>query len=219
MSWLLLNDLTVAAPGHVVALPNLWWQLATIITCGRLAAVMIPEFTKVFTSSHSKHVHEIVTASREGGPSLTILSGIVAGNFSAFWKGLLIAGLMAMAFYVSTFELVHVMGQDGSIFAFCLVAFGFLCMSPAIIAVDNYGRVTDNAQSVFELAQTEHIPAIKDEIRRDFGFEPNFERGKHYLEANDSAGNTFKATAKPVLIGTAVVGSTTMIFSIILLLR
>ncbi len=219
MSWLLLNDLTVKAGVLETPLPHLWWQLATIISCGTLAAVLIPEFTKVFTSSHSKHVHEIVTASREGGPSLTILSGIVAGNFSAFWKGLLIAGLMAMAFYVSTFELVHVMGQDGSIFAFGLVAFGFLCMGPVNIAVDSYGPVTDNAQSVFELAQTEHIPGIKDEIRRDFGFEPNFERGKHYLEANDSAGNTFKATAKPVLIGTAVVGSTTMIFSIILLLR
>jgi Na+/H+-translocating membrane pyrophosphatase len=339
MSWLLIHDLSV----NGTAMPSLWWQLATIISCGTLAAVLIPEFTKVFTSSHSKHVHEIVTASREGGASLTILSGLVAGNFSAFWKGILIAGLMAGAFYVSTLpgginevmqvrlnqyssptlnalpeaqkkpikreldaiqarqsptleslkddkghldtktiklieteikplaaspkkfetsatltslpaekradiltELTAIETQKsptlatldpmtravieaevrstsklvgvGSIFAFGLVAFGFLCMGPVNIAVDSYGPVTDNAQSVFELAQTEHIPGIHAEIKRDFGFEPDFERGKHYLEANDSAGNTFKATAKPVLIGTAVVGATTMIFSIILLL-
>jgi Na+/H+-translocating membrane pyrophosphatase len=330
MSWLLISDLEVAGK----AMPNLWWQLATIISCGTLAAVLIPEFTKVFTSSHSKHVHEIVTASREGGASLTILSGLVAGYFSAFWKGLLIAGLMGGAFFISLQGLHDVMmvhltpaqsttldylpeatkdkikkqlavpqeekeelhsatlnglkdadtkakitkelneswkekkeahsatldGLDavvkaeikkeleqpysatleglqdqetkrrikaelasnlvgvGSIFAFGLVAFGFLCMGPVNIAVDSYGPVTDNAQSVFELAQTEHIPGIKEEIKRDFGFDPDFERGKHYLEANDSAGNTFKATAKPVLIGTAVVGATTMIFSIILLL-
>ena len=224
MSWLLIRDLSV--DGN--ALPNLWWQLASIISCGTLAAVLIPEFTKVFTSSHSKHVHEIVIASREGGPSLTILSGLVAGNFSAFWKGMLIMGLMAGAYFVSQQGLDHVMlaqlepGQPpvgvGSIFAFGLVAFGFLCMGPVTIAVDSYGPVTDNAQSVFELAQTEKIPGIREEIMRDFGFEPDFERGKHYLEANDSAGNTFKATAKPVLIGTAVVGATTMIFSIILLL-
>jgi K(+)-stimulated pyrophosphate-energized sodium pump len=229
MSWLLIADLSV--PGVDPAITHqLWWQLATIISCGTLAAVLIPEFTKIFTSSHSKHVHEIVTASREGGASLTILSGLVAGYFSAFWMGLLIAGLMAGAYFVSLLGLDHVMqvGLDpahpeiltgvGSIFAFGLVAFGFLCMGPVNIAVDSYGPVTDNAQSVFELAQTENIPGIKDEIRRDFGFEPDFERGKHYLEANDSAGNTFKATAKPVLIGTAVVGATTMIFSIILLL-
>jgi K(+)-stimulated pyrophosphate-energized sodium pump len=216
MSWLLIGDMKVG--GDV--LHNLWWQLATIISCGTLAAVLIPEFTKIFTSSHSKHVHEIVTASREGGASLTILSGIVAGNFSAFWKGILIATLMAGAFFVSKMELdsSHMMGDHAPIFAFGLVAFGFLCMGPVNIAVDSYGPVTDNAQSVFELAQTEKIPGIKDEIKRDFGFEPDFERGKHYLEANDSAGNTFKATAKPVLIGTAVVGATTMIFSIILLL-
>jgi K(+)-stimulated pyrophosphate-energized sodium pump len=224
MSWLLIGDLQVGG----VTLHHLWWQLATIISCGTLAAVLIPEFTKVFTSAHSKHVHEIVTASREGGTSLTILSGIVAGNFSAFWKGILIAGLMAGAYFVSLIDLHHVMtvtlvkGQPpqnvGPIFAFGLVAFGFLCMGPVNIAVDSYGPVTDNAQSVFELAQTEHIPGIKEEIKRDFGFEPDFERGKHYLESNDSAGNTFKATAKPVLIGTAVVGATTMIFSIILLL-
>ncbi|MBX7103635.1 MAG: sodium-translocating pyrophosphatase [Gemmataceae bacterium] len=227
MSWLLIKDIAVGGK----ALPDLWWQLASIISCGTLAAVLIPEFTKVFTSSHSKHVHEIVTASREGGASLTILSGIVAGNFSAFWKGILIAGLMGGAFFFSQMDLRTVMQvqldpigapgkltEVGSIFAFGLVAFGFLCMGPVNIAVDSYGPVTDNAQSVFELAQTEHIPGIKEEIKRDFGFDPDFERGKHYLEANDSAGNTFKATAKPVLIGTAVVGATTMIFSIILLL-
>jgi K(+)-stimulated pyrophosphate-energized sodium pump len=229
MSWLLIRGLTV--PGVDPArTESLWWQLATIISCGTLAAVLIPEFTKIFTSSHSKHVHEIVTASREGGPSLTILSGIVAGNFSAFWKGMLIAALMAGAYFVSLQGLGEVMKVSldpvnpskltdvGSIFAFGLVAFGFLCMGPVNIAVDSYGPVTDNAQSVFELAQTEQIPGIHEEIQRDFGFNPDFERGKHYLEANDSAGNTFKATAKPVLIGTAVVGATTMIFSIILLL-
>ncbi len=224
MSWLLIGDMEVGGERQ----DWLWAQLASIISCGTLAAVLIPEFTKVFTSSHSKHVHEIVTASREGGPSLTILSGLVAGNFSAFWNGILIAGLMTMAFFVSqmgldgimTVELIH--GEPpvgvGSIFAFGLVAFGFLCMGPVNIAVDSYGPVTDNAQSIFELAQTESIPGIKEEIKRDFGFEPDFVRGKHYLEANDSAGNTFKATAKPVLIGTAVVGATTMIFSIVLLL-
>jgi K(+)-stimulated pyrophosphate-energized sodium pump len=224
MSYLLISDIIVSNK----ALPDLWWQLATIISCGTLAAVLIPEFTKIFTSSHSKHVHEIVTASREGGASLTILSGLVAGNFSAFWKGILIAGLMAGAYFVSLQGLNDLMkvelvrGQPlvgvGSIFAFGLVAFGFLCMGPVNIAVDSYGPVTDNAQSVFELAQTEKIPGIKKEIERDFGFVPDFEVGKHYLESNDSAGNTFKATAKPVLIGTAVVGATTMIFSIILLL-
>ncbi len=225
MSWLLISDIAVIRGTVTTALPNLWWQLALIISCGTLAAVLIPEFTKVFTSSHSKHVHEIVTASREGGASLTILSGIVAGNFSAFWKGMLIMGLMAGAYFVSQLGhatgqgLTAIMGPHGSIFAFGLVAFGFLCMGPVNIAVDSYGPVTDNAQSVFELAQTESIPGISDEIKRDFGFTPDFHQGKHYLEANDSAGNTFKATAKPVLIGTAVVGATTMIFSIILLLQ
>jgi K(+)-stimulated pyrophosphate-energized sodium pump len=228
MSWLLISDLKVGD----TPFPNLWWQLASIISCGTLAAVLIPEFTKIFTSSHSKHVHEIVTASREGGSSLTILSGIVAGNFSAFWKGILIASLMAVAYFISQMpggldEVMRVnLDPDnptklvgvGSIFAFGLVAFGFLCMGPVNIAVDSYGPVTDNAQSIFELAQTEHVPGVKEEIQRDFGFEPDFERGKHYLESNDSAGNTFKATAKPVLIGTAVVGATTMIFSIILVL-
>ena len=215
MSWLLISDLTVSDK----ALPQLWWQLASIISLGTLAAVLIPEFTKVFTSSHSKHVKEIVTASREGGASLTILSGLVSGNFSGFWMGMLIAGLMTGAYFISMLGLGSVMGPHASIFAFGLVAFGFLCMGPVTIAVDSYGPVTDNAQSVFELAQTEHIPGIKEEIKRDFGFDPDFELGKHYLEANDSAGNTFKATAKPVLIGTAVVGATTMIFSIILLLE
>ncbi|MGD9719732.1 MAG: sodium-translocating pyrophosphatase [Pirellulales bacterium] len=226
MSWLLLGDLSVEG----TAWPQLWWQLATIISCGTLAAVLIPEFTKVFTSSHSKHVHEIVTASREGGTSLTILSGLVAGYFSAFWMGLLIAGLMGAAFFVSTLDggLDALMQVElfknaapvgvGSIFAFGLVAFGFLCMGPVTIAVDSYGPVTDNAQSVFELSQIEKIPGIREKIKAEFGFDPDFEGGKHYLEANDSAGNTFKATAKPVLIGTAVVGATTMIFSIILLL-
>jgi K(+)-stimulated pyrophosphate-energized sodium pump len=223
MSYLLIGDLSVTVmqtggAQTVKLLPQLWWQLATIISCGTLAAVLIPEFTKMFTSSHSKHVHEIVTASREGGASLTILSGIVAGNFSAFWMGMLIVGLMSGAYFVSLYELGNVMGAHASIFAFGLVAFGFLCMGPVNIAVDSYGPVTDNAQSIFELAQTESIPGIKEEIQRDFGFVPDFERGKHYLESNDSAGNTFKATAKPVLIGTAVVGATTMIFSIILLL-
>jgi Na+/H+-translocating membrane pyrophosphatase len=359
MSWLLIGGITIGvdAAGLPKVWDHLWWQLATIISCGTLAAVLIPEFTKVFTSSHSKHVHEIVTASREGGASLTILSGLVAGNFSALWNGLLIAGLMGAAFFVSGMkgginevmqvqlvkaksptldglkdaakqtaiknelqailthksptleaaeakaakadekikkaiqtELEDSKGKKsatqealvqkldateqqaiknellaidkyaalegtkdkgklsiasptlatlddvtkatieaevnststlvgvGSIFAFGLVAFGFLCMGPVNIAVDSYGPVTDNAQSIFELAQTESIPGIKEEIKRDFGFEPDFENGKHFLEANDSAGNTFKATAKPVLIGTAVVGATTMIFAIILLL-
>jgi K(+)-stimulated pyrophosphate-energized sodium pump len=221
MSWLLIHDLSVEKVSGTIPLPNLWWQLATIISCGTLAAVLIPEFTKVFTSSHSKHVHEIVTASREGGASLTILSGIVAGNFSAFWKGMLIAALMGGAYFISLQQpgLGEMMGPHASIFAFGLVAFGFLCMGPVNIAVDSYGPVTDNAQSIFELAQTEKIPGVHEQIQRDFGFTPDFERGKHYLEANDSAGNTFKATAKPVLIGTAVVGATTMIFAIILLLE
>jgi K(+)-stimulated pyrophosphate-energized sodium pump len=198
---------------------GIWWKLALIISCGTLAAVLIPEFTKVFTSSKSKHVNEIVTATREGGASLTILSGIVAGNFSAFYMGILIAGLMAGAYITSTFGLGEVMGPYASIFAFGMVAFGFLCMGPVTIAVDSYGPVTDNAQSIFELSQIEAIPNIKQIIKKDFGFEPNFELGKHFLEANDGAGNTFKATAKPVLIGTAVVGATTMIFAIILLLK
>ncbi len=198
---------------------GIWWKLALIISCGTLAAVLIPEFTKIFTSSKSKHVNEIVTATREGGSSLTILSGIVAGNFSAFWMGILIAGLMTGAYVTSLYGLEAVMGPYASIFAFGMVAFGFLCMGPVTIAVDSYGPVTDNAQSIFELSQIEAIPNIKAEIKKNFGFDPNFELGKHFLEANDGAGNTFKATAKPVLIGTAVVGATTMIFAIILLLK
>ncbi|MCL2710267.1 MAG: sodium-translocating pyrophosphatase [Planctomycetaceae bacterium] len=200
-------------------LPNLaWLKLAGIITCGTLAAVLIPEFTKIFTSSSSKHVQEVVTASREGGASLNILSGITAGNFSAFWTGGLIAVLMAAA-YSLTGGLDVIFGAHAPIFAFGLVAFGFLGMGPVTIAVDSYGPVTDNAQSIFELSQIEAQPGIKEEIQRDFGFTPDFEMGKHYLEANDGAGNTFKATAKPVLIGTAVAGATTMIFAIILMLE
>ncbi|PLW99801.1 MAG: sodium-translocating pyrophosphatase, partial [Marinilabiliales bacterium] len=197
---------------------DLWWKLASIISFGTLAAAIIPELTKAFTSSKSRHVHEIVRASREGGASLTILSGMVAGNFSAFWKGLTIMGLMFGAFYISTLGLDSVMTYP-AIFAFGLVAFGFLGMGPVTIAVDSYGPVTDNAQSVFELSRVEHLENINDEIKNDFGFEPNFEKGKHNLEENDSAGNTFKATAKPVLIGTAVIGATTMIFAIILVLK
>lgn len=210
MSHLLLFDMADS---------TVWWKLAIIISCGTLGAVLIPEFTKIFTSSKSKHVQEIVTASREGGPSLNILSGIVAGNFSAFWTGLLIVGLMTIAYFTAGLGLDSVLGPHASIFAFGLVAFGFLCMGPVTIAVDSYGPVTDNAQSVFELSQIEQIPNISESIEKEYHFKPNFESGKHYLEANDSAGNTFKATAKPVLIGTAVVGATTMIFSIILLLE
>jgi len=210
MSNLLLGDMSDS---------TLWWKLGIIISCGTLAAVLIPEFTKIFTSSKSKHVSEVVTASREGGPSLNILSGIVAGNFSAFWTGMLIVGLMTIAYFTAGTGLEAVLGPHASIFAFGLVAFGFLCMGPVTIAVDSYGPVTDNAQSVFELSQIEQIPNVEKEIEAEFGFVPDFENGKHYLEANDSAGNTFKATAKPVLIGTAVVGATTMIFSIILLLE
>ncbi|MCK4407387.1 MAG: sodium-translocating pyrophosphatase [Bacteroidales bacterium] len=214
ISYLLIGKLTISQ-GIVT---DLWWKLATIISFGTLAAALIPEFTKAFTSSNSRHVKEIVTASREGGASLTILSGLVAGNFGAFWKGFVIAALMFGAYFISTLGLNEFMTYP-SIFAFGLVAFGFLGMGPVTIAVDSYGPVTDNAQSVFELSQIEKIPNIKEEIKKDFGFEPNFKKGKHNLEANDSAGNTFKATAKPVLIGTAVIGATTMIFSIILLLK
>ncbi len=195
-----------------------WWKLSTIISCGTLASAIIPELTKAFTSSKSKHVAEVVNASREGGASLTILSGLVAGNFSAFWKGMVMVGLMYVAYMTSNMGLAAYM-QYPAVFAFGLVAFGFLGMGPVTIAVDSYGPVTDNAQSVFELSQIEGISGIKEEIKKDFGFTPNFEKGKHFLEENDSAGNTFKATAKPVLIGTAVIGATTMIFSIILLLN
>lgn len=196
---------------------GLWWKLSAIISCGTLAAAVIPELTKAFTSSKSRHVQEIVTASREGGASLTILSGMVAGNFSAFWKGMVMMALMAAAYFIV--QDLSMFGDYPGVFAFGLVAFGFLGMGPVTIAVDSYGPVTDNAQSVFELSQIEKIPNIKEEINKDFGFEPNFVTGKHNLEENDSAGNTFKATAKPVLIGTAVIGATTMIFAIILILK
>ena len=196
---------------------SMWWKLSTIITCGTLAGAIIPELVKVFTSTESRHVREIVTASREGGPSLNILSGLVAGDFSAYWMGLVIVLLMGIAAAISGLFPAGIMIAP-AVFAFGLVAFGFLGMGPITIAVDSYGPVTDNAQSVFELSQIERIPGVEDEINRDFGFRPSFERAKDYLEANDGAGNTFKATAKPVLIGTAVVGATTMIFSIIVLL-
>ena len=197
--------------------PTLWWKLATVITCGTLAGAIIPEFVKVFTSTNSRHVREVVTSSREGGASLNILSGLVAGNFSAFWLGLTIMGLMSIAYWVSTMGLAAIMLAP-AIFAFGLVAFGFLGMGPVTIAVDSYGPVTDNAQSVYELSTIEQLPGIEAEIQRDFGFATNFEVAKELLEENDGAGNTFKATAKPVLIGTAVVGATTMIFSIIMAL-
>ncbi len=194
---------------------DLWWQLSSVITCGTLAGAIIPEFVKVFTSVHSGHVREVVTSSREGGASLNILSGLVAGNFSAFWLGLTIMGLMTIAYLVSSLGLGAVM-QAPAIFAFGLVAFGFLGMGPVTIAVDSYGPVTDNAQSVYELSQIESIPGIEGEVQRDFGFAVDFGVAKDLLEENDGAGNTFKATAKPVLIGTAVVGATTMIFAIIM---
>jgi K(+)-stimulated pyrophosphate-energized sodium pump len=196
---------------------TLWWKLSTIITCGTLAGAIIPELVKVFTSMESAHVKEIVTASREGGASLNILAGFIAGNFSAYWMGLVIVLLMGTAYGISTLGLGQLMIAP-AIFAFGLVAFGFLGMGPVTIAVDSYGPVTDNAQSVFELSTIESQPGIVEEIRKEFGFRPDFEAAKHHLEANDGAGNTFKATAKPVLIGTAVVGATTMIFSIIVLL-
>ena len=197
---------------------HIWWEMAVIISCGTLAAAIIPEFTKIFTSSKSQHVQEVVNASREAGASLNIISGIVAGNFSGFWQGVVMAGLMAVAYITSLGDLSQIMIYP-TVFAFGLVAFGMLGMGPVTIAVDSYGPVTDNAQSVFELSQIEDIKGIKKEIKNDYGFEPDFELGKHLLEANDSAGNTFKATSKPVLIGTAVIGATTMIFSIILLLN
>ena len=202
---------------------TLWWKLSTVITCGTLAGAIIPELVKVFTSVDSRHTKEVVTSSREGGPSLNILSGLVAGNFSAYWLGMAIMSLMAIAYGVST------LGTDGvmlpptvmvapAVFAFGLVAFGFLGMGPVTIAVDSYGPVTDNAQSVFELSTIEQIPNAASDIQKTYGFTVNFEKAKHFLEENDGAGNTFKATAKPVLIGTAVVGPTTMIFSIIVAL-
>jgi K(+)-stimulated pyrophosphate-energized sodium pump len=196
---------------------TLWWKLSTVITCGTLAGAIIPEFVKVFTSTESGHVKEVVTSSREGGASLNILSGFVAGNFSSYWLGLSIVALMSIAYYVSTFGLGELMLAP-AVFAFGLVAFGFLGMGPVTIAVDSYGPVTDNAQSVFELSVIEQVPGIKEQLKKEHGFDVRFERAKDLLEENDGAGNTFKATAKPVLIGTAVVGATTMIFSIIVAL-
>src|SRR5205085_5812477 len=197
--------------------PTMWWKLSTIITCGTLAGAIIPELVKVFTSTESRHVREVVASSREGGASLNILSGLIAGNFSAYWMGITIAALMGVGAWISS---MFPTGDAAlmiapAIFAFGLIAFGFLGMGPVTIAVDSYGPVTDNAQSVFELSTIETLPGISDEVNRDFGFRPQFERGKEFLEENDGAGNTFKATAKPVLIGTAAVGATTMIFSII----
>jgi K(+)-stimulated pyrophosphate-energized sodium pump len=202
---------------------TLWWKLSTIITCGTLAGAIIPEVIKIFTSTESGHVREVVTASREGGASLNVISGLVAGNFSAYWMGVVIVALMGAAFGVSLLGLDALFIKVGDltpapVFAFGLVAFGFLGMGPVTIAVDSYGPVTDNAQSVYELSLIENVPNVSNEIKKDFGFTPNFDKAKHYLEENDGAGNTFKATAKPVLIGTAVVGATTLIFSIIMVL-
>ncbi|WP_372342206.1 sodium-translocating pyrophosphatase [Geothrix sp. PMB-07] len=212
MTYVLSKVLIGNLPDH------LWCKLSTIITCGTLAGALIPELVKAFTSTNSGHVREVVTASKEGGASLNIISGLVAGYFSAYWMGLTIVALMGAAYYVSTFGLAGFM-EAPAIFAFGLVAFGFLGMGPVTIAVDSYGPVTDNAQSVYELSTIEEIPGIEAEIQKDFGFKPDFENGKMYLEENDGAGNTFKATAKPVLIGTAVVGATTLIFSIIQVLN
>ncbi|MDB5816075.1 MAG: Inorganic diphosphatase [Rhodocyclales bacterium] len=221
VSYFLLGHITIA--GAVYA--DLWWQLSTIITCGTLAGAIIPEVVKVFTSTKSRHVREVVQSSREGGASLNILAGLTAGNFSAFWIGLIIVALMSGAYIMSQFELAAVINPDpvkaammAAVFSFGLVAFGFLGMGPVTLAVDSYGPVTDNAQSVYELSTIEHLPGITAEIEKDFGFKPDFEHAKQLLEENDGAGNTFKATAKPVLIGTAVVGATTMVFSIIMLL-
>ncbi len=203
---------------------DLWWQLSSVVTCGTLAGAIIPEFVKVFTSTHSRHVREVVTSSREGGASLNILSGLVAGNFSAYWLGLTIMFLMTGAYFLSSMDLssATIAGAPlmvaPAIFAFGLVAFGFLGMGPVTIAVDSYGPVTDNAQSVYELSQIEEIPGIEAELQQQYGFKVNFAVAKELLEENDGAGNTFKATAKPVLIGTAVVGATTMIFAIIMAL-
>ncbi|MEI8079238.1 MAG: sodium-translocating pyrophosphatase, partial [bacterium] len=218
-SKVLLGDITVTG----VAQPNLWWVLSTIISCGTIAGALIPEFTKVFTSTNAKHVKEVVTASRQGGASLNILSGFVAGNFSAFWEGLTMLVLMLVAALLATNPAVTGLMPAGlefaaPIFAFGLVAFGFLGMGPVTIAVDSFGPVSDNAQSVYELSRIESQPNIRQEIEKEFGFKPDFEQAKHNLEKNDGAGNTFKATAKPVLIGTAVVGATTMIFGIIIML-
>ena len=204
-TWLVLSGLGA----------GLWLRLATIITCGTLAGALIPELVKVFTSTASQHVRETVRSSRQGGASLNILSGVVAGDFSAFWLGITVVGLMGVAFVLSGSGLESFMAAP-AVFAFGLVAFGFLGMGPVTIAVDSYGPVTDNAQSVYELSRIEDVDDVDAQIRRDFGFAPRWERAKYLLEDNDGAGNTFKATAKPVLIGTAVVGATTMIFSIII---
>jgi len=201
---------------------TLWWKLSIIISCGTLAGAIIPELVKVFTSTESRHVQEVVTSSKEGGASLNILSGLVAGNFSAYWLGISIVGLMSISYFITTLGVgdgldlgaLMVAQVAAPVFGFGLVAFGFLGMGPVTIAVDSYGPVTDNAQSVYELSLIEQIPNIKEEMKRDYNVDVNFSRAKHLLEENDGAGNTFKATAKPVLIGTAVVGATTMIFSI-----
>ena len=217
-----ISILVTFAVSHTLlaSLPHgMWWKLSLIISCGTVAAALIPEFTKIFTSSKSMHVGEIVNAAKEGGASLAIIAGIVAGNFSAFWKGMVIVLLMSVSYITATHGGLGELMIYPTVFAFGLVAFGMLGMGPVTIAVDSYGPVTDNAQSVFELSQIEAIPGVSEDIEKNFGFKPNFERGKEYLEENDSAGNTFKATAKPVLIGTAVIGATTMIFSLILLLK
>jgi K(+)-stimulated pyrophosphate-energized sodium pump len=197
---------------------TLWWKLASIISCGTLAGAVIPELVKVFTSTNSAHVQEVVTSAKEGGASLGILSGLVAGNFSAYWLGLSMVALMSLGYFFSTGPSMDALMLAPAVFAFGLVAFGFLGMGPVTIAVDSYGPVTDNAQSVYELSLIETLPGIEAELKKDFGIDVKFERAKHLLEANDGAGNTFKASAKPVLIGTAVVGATTMIFSIIMAL-
>ena len=197
---------------------TLWWKLASIISCGTLAGALIPELVKVFTSTNSAHVQEVVTSAKEGGASLGILSGLVAGNFSAYWLGLSMVALMGLGYFFSTGPSMDALMLAPAVFAFGLVAFGFLGMGPVTIAVDSYGPVTDNAQSVYELSLIETIPGIEAELKKDFGIDAKFERAKYLLEANDGAGNTFKASAKPVLIGTAVVGATTMIFSIIMAL-
>jgi len=206
--------------------PTLWWKLATIISCGTIAGALIPELVKIFTSTESRHVSEVVTSSREGGPSLNILSGLVAGNFSGYWLGISIVGLMAIAYFFTNLGSAAGLGLGAlmvdpvaaPVFGFGLVAFGFLGMGPVTIAVDSYGPVTDNAQSVYELSLIEQVPDVENEVKNDYAIDVNFSRAKHLLEENDGAGNTFKATAKPVLIGTAVVGATTMIFSIIMAL-
>ena len=219
VSYMLLGDqAAVDVAGKSIATEGLWWKLSTMISCGTIAGALIPVLTMAFTSLKSQHVDEIVQSSREGGASLNILSGLVAGNFSAFWMGLAIAGLMFAAHAIGMGIDPALMGGYEAVFAFGLVAFGFLGMGPVTIAVDSYGPVTDNAQSVFELSTIETQPGIEENIQSKYGFAPQFDKAKEFLEENDGAGNTFKATAKPVLIGTAVVGATTMIFSLILML-